>query len=425
MACRAPHWSTPRGTRKGIMTEFEKTAAAWALPPLGRGLPLIFLSILALVYAWLAIPLTLVPHSGLHTLFGGMVGNDFLSFYSVATMEWRHSAADAFDLARLTQLQSAISGTGLRLPFPYPPPFLLYVAPLAAMPYLTALYFWIGATAAPFVWIARRMSGLALPLVALAPPLVQNAIDGQNGALTASLFAGGLMALTGRRPALAGILFGLLSYKPQVFVLIPICLLAARQYRALAWVAATAAFLVLASLAAFGFDAWLKFLDALSQEMSFIRGGHLPVGRCPTVFMSFLEVTGSVTAANVAQGVSTLAAWAFVAWTWRRTDAVFPRALAFCVALPFSTPYMLEYDLAVWTLPASILLARLWRGEGSGPDFSGLALLWLSPSLIWLASLADLRGVVLAPLLLAPYAVWAVRRETPAVAQGEGVAAPA
>ena len=86
-----------------------------------------------------------------------MVGNDFLSFYSVATMEWRHSAADAFDLARLTQLQSAISGTGLRLPFPYPPPFLLYVAPLAAMPYLTALYFWIGATAAPFVWIARKL----------------------------------------------------------------------------------------------------------------------------------------------------------------------------------------------------------------------------------------------------------------------------
>jgi hypothetical protein len=86
---------------------------------------------------------------------------------------------------------------------------------------------------------------------------------------------------------------------------------------------------------------------------------------------------------------------------------------------------MLEYDLAVWALPASILLARLWRGEGSGPDFVGLALLWLSPSLIWLASLADLRGVVLAPLLLAPYAVWAVRRETPAVAQGEGVAAPA
>jgi hypothetical protein len=393
------------------MTETRKIAAAWAMPPLARGAPLILLGVLAVVYAWFALPLTLIPRSGFHNLSGGTVGNDFLAFYSAATMAWRGSAAEVFDIARLSALQNAISGTGQSLPFPYPPLFLLYAAPLAALPYLAALYFWIAATAAPFVWTTRRLSGLAAPLIALAPPLVQNAIDGQNGALTASLFAAGLMALATRRPALAGILFGFLAYKPQVFVLIPICLVAARQYRALSWLVATIAALLLASLVAFGVDAWMNFAGALSQQMTFISEGRLPVARCPTLFMSAFAATGSLTIANVVQGVSTLAAWALVAWAWRRTDGVFPRALAFCAALPLSTPYMLEYDLAVWALPASMLFARLWRGEGSGPDWAALPLLWLAPPLIWLASLGGLRGAVLAPLALAPYAIWAVRGE--------------
>src|SRR5262249_18565452 len=158
-------------------------------------------------------------------------------------------------------------------------------------------------------------------------PLIQNAIDGQNGALTASLFAAGLMALVMRRTALAGILFGFLIYKPQVFVLIPICLLAARQYRALFWLAATIAPLILSSLVAFGLDAWLHFIGALSQQMAFIREGRLPLGRCPTLFMAAFAATRSLAMANIVQGVSTLAAWTFVAWTWRRSEAVFPRAL--------------------------------------------------------------------------------------------------
>jgi Glycosyltransferase family 87 len=400
-----------------VMTDIRKIAVDWVGPPLARGLPLIFLCMVAIVYASLALPLTLIPRSGFHNLSGGTFGNDFLAFYSAATMTWRGLAAEVYDLARLTTLQNAISGTGESLPFPYPPFFLLYAAPFAAVSYLAALYLWIVATTAPFVWAAKRVSGFAL--VALAPPLIQNAIDGQNGALTASLFTLGLMALSARRPALAGILFGLLSYKPQVFVLIPICLLAARQYRALFWLAATIAALVLASLAAFGLDAWTNFVGALSQQMTFIREGRLPLGRCPTLFMAVFAATGNVTFANIVQGVSTLASWTLVAWAWRRTEAFFPRALAFCVALPLSTPYMLEYDLAVWALPASILFTRLWRGEGSGPDWAALTLLWLSPSLIWLASRAGVHGVATAPLALAAYAIWAISREPQSSAKGD------
>ncbi|MGA2044299.1 MAG: glycosyltransferase family 87 protein [Roseiarcus sp.] len=384
------------------------------LPPLRRGVPLVALCGLALAYAWVAIPMTLIPRAGWRTAFGGVVGNDFLAFYSAGLLALRHASADAYDVARLFAFQDAVSGTESHLPFPYPPHFLLLAAPFATLPYLPALVAWILATTAPFVLLVRKMSGLAVPLAALAPPLIQNAIDGQNGALTASLFAGGLMLLVGRRPLLAGAVFALLTYKPQVFVLIPICLLAAREYRAFAALVATGLALLVASFAAFGVDIWWRFAAYLPEQMTFILQGRLPVSRCPTIFMLIFEATGNVAAADVAQACSTLAAWALVWWSWRRTPAIFPRALVFCVALPLSTPYMLEYDLAVWALPAAILMMRCARGEGVGADWAALTALWLLPPAIWLMSLTGWHLSVLAVVALTPYAVWAVRRESPA-----------
>jgi arabinofuranan 3-O-arabinosyltransferase len=392
------------------MADITDTAGArssW--PPLRCGLPIVCLCLIALAYAWVAIPLALIPIRDLSVYSGGPAGNDFLAFYSAGLLAWRGRAADVYDLAKLFVAQDAISGTATHLPFPYPPHFLLYAAPLATMPYLPALYAWIGATSTPFVLLTRKASGLAAPLVALAPPLIQNAIDGQNGALTASLFAGGLLSLGSGRPILAGVLLTLLTYKPQVFVLIPICLLAAREYRALGAMVVTGVALLLASVAAFGVEIWRPFLDILPQQMAFILDGHLPVARCPTIFVLVWRATGSAVAAEIGQGVSTLAAWLLVARAWRRNEAIFPRALAFCVALPLSTPYMLEYDLAVWALPASILMVRLWRGEGVLADWLAFPLLWLGPTTIWLMGVAKLPYAALLVLPLVPYALRTLR----------------
>ena len=96
-------------------------------------------------------------------------------------------------------------------------------------------------------WFAfYRALRLAMPngrtlLLALATPAVfVNAVGGQNGTWTAALFGGGL-GLLDRRPIIAGSLLGLLIYKPQLGILIPIALLAGRRWQALAAAAATGA----------------------------------------------------------------------------------------------------------------------------------------------------------------------------------------
>ena len=65
---------------------------------------------------------------------------------------------------------------------------------------------------------------------------------GQNGFLTAALF-GRALAMLDRGPLLAGILFGLLVYKPQYGLMIPLVLVASGRWRCFAAAAATVALL--------------------------------------------------------------------------------------------------------------------------------------------------------------------------------------
>ena len=48
-----------------------------------------------------------------------------------------------------------------------------------------------------------------------------------------------------------------------------------------------------------------------------------------------------------------------------------------------ATPYLYEYDLALWSLPAAVLGARLWNGEGRGLDWPAFLLLALLPPAIF------------------------------------------
>src|SRR4029077_20364009 len=71
-------------------------------------------------------------------------------------------------------------------------------------------------------------------LLALAfPAVLINVGHGHNGFLTAALLGGGLVVLD-RRPLPAGILFGLMAYKPQFGLMIPIALAAGGYWRSFA-----------------------------------------------------------------------------------------------------------------------------------------------------------------------------------------------
>ena len=132
------------------------------------------------------------------------------------------------------------------------------------MPYALALAVWQVATLLLYLGSAladparRRPPARALRpicltrdrlwlLLALAFPAVfVNIGHGHNGFLTAALLGTALVALD-RRPIVAGMLFGLMAYKPQFGVMIPLVLIATGRWRAFAAAAATVLALALAT----------------------------------------------------------------------------------------------------------------------------------------------------------------------------------
>jgi alpha-1,2-mannosyltransferase len=112
-------------------------------------------------------------------------------------------------------------------------------------------------------WFRRsawtEVNPLWLVLALAFPAVFINLGHGHNGFLTAALIGAALVTLD-RRPLLAGVLLGLIAYKPQFGILFPLVLAATARWRTFAAAAATVAALALITTLAFGISVWDAFL---------------------------------------------------------------------------------------------------------------------------------------------------------------------
>ncbi len=277
---------------------------------------------------------------------------DFFAIWSYARFLGEHQAIALYDLAAL---HAAQVGWGMPAahtnPFPYPPSFILALWPLQGLSYWTALPVWLAVSFG--LYLVALLAGAARPHPAsvlaavLAPATTVTLVAGQSGFLAAALLVGGAR-LSFTRPVWAGVLFGLLTYKPQLGLLVPVALLAAGQWRCIAAATATTVILAAATAAAFGAAIWPAWLGALpdDQEM-FARSTH--GHRLMATILTNMEAFGApARVAEAAQAVGSFGAAAVVWACWRRG----PRDLAVaallagtCVALP----HAFIYDLPILT----------------------------------------------------------------------------
>ena len=153
----------------------------------------------------------------------------------------------------------------------------------------------------------------------------------------------------------------MLTLKPQFWILVPVVLIAAREWKALISSVAAAAVLVGISAAVFGVDAWQRWLDFAIGSFAAADAKWVEYGRMwgDSVYACVVAGTGSQTLANSAQAAAML----FAACATYR---------AFRLPLPF------DYKIAV-ALAGTILAAP----HSSLPDALLLAiaaLLWISQS---------------------------------------------
>ena len=184
---------------------------------------------------------------------GKPIGTDFVGFYSASRLALDGRPDLAYDVGAHWAAEKALFGPALGYTaFFYPPPALLISLPLALAPYFWSLAAWLAATGYAYYRVLRLYLPSLDPATFLAFPAVfVNAAHGQNGFLSAALIGGGLFAMD-RRPALAGVLFGAMAFKPHLALVIPFALVFARRWTSFAVAAAAAAAFSALSLAAFG-----------------------------------------------------------------------------------------------------------------------------------------------------------------------------
>jgi hypothetical protein len=276
----------------------------------------------------------------------------------------------------------------------YPPTFFLVLAPLALLPYRCAFITWdvvtlIGCVAVVYL-IVRRRAAIALTLA--APFSAWNFLAAQNGFLTASLLGGSLLFLE-RQPVLAGVFMGCLTYKPQYGILLPVALLASRQWRAISSAAVTAAVLAGASIALFGAEVWAAFPHGFAVQ------GELSLGADPDSNWGYLQTAyglirsphGPARLAWLAQGLVTLGGAVTVWIVWRSRTRYELKAAILSAAALLATPYAFAYDMAAVVIPAAFLASdQLSRGLLRGEKTMSIIL--FGAPLAVLATLGDNAG---------------------------------
>lgn len=347
---------------------------------------LLFLILVGLTLAtYIAFTLVAATHTHNRIGLGGTpLFYDFSVFHTVGSMADAGRATEAYDDAKMIAAERrAFPGNSLRLPWNYPPTFEMMLMPLGALPYVLAWLVWSGVLYGYYVLLARRLAVGPGPFLflLLAPGAAVNLFFGQNGILSTVLLGGGVLLL-GARPILAGILLGLIAYKPQLALLAPFALVAGREWRALSAAIVSQLAIMLLSLAVLGVDPWLAFLDKLLHPASVFSSSSSDWRAIPSLLIFARTLGLSSLVANLLHWSVAAGAAAATLWTWHKTKDGFARVAVLAAATLLVTPYLRAYDLALLILPAAVLLRA-----GSGPlDKIILFAAWLAPGLLMFIS---------------------------------------
>jgi hypothetical protein len=226
---------------------------------------------------------------------------------------------------------------------------------------------------------------------------------------TAALLIGGLINLD-RRPVLAGVLFGILTIKPQLGFLLPIMLLLTGRWRVIAAAAATAFALAALTAGLFGVSAWLEYvrLGLAVQHTVMTKGTGLFLSMMPTAFMNARVAELPLGVAWALQAIASAAAVGAVTWTyWRRRDPILSTALLVTASF-LATPYVANYDMVVF----GWVIAQLRERGGSRFDHRLALAVWWLPLTTMLLGVAGIPGSC---LVLVAFAARLIQR----LAKGE------
>ena len=352
----------------------------WLTASRMRAYCLILLGLSVLVFAgWI------VAADGLISRDGQPIGADFSNVYAAGSLTWKGRSAEAYAPALQHAAEKAVFD-GREVPFygwHYPPFFFAIAVLVAAVPYAWGLTIWLVASFAGYLAAIRAILPRRETLLVAAafPAVFVNVGHGQNGFLTAALL-GGALHWRDRRPWLAGVLIGLLAYKPQFGILIPIALLAGGRWRTIGAATATVAALVAVSFVLLGSGIWHAFADSMNFTQTVVlEQGGTGWQKIQSIFSAVRAWGASVPIAYAAQATLFAMLAASIAWLWHSDAAIELKAAALALGSLLATPYVLDYDFVVLAVAIAFFARHGLRHGFRDFEISLLAAAWIVPLL--------------------------------------------
>lgn len=377
-----------------------------------------------------------------------MLGHDFLPFYTAGTFARTGHADQLYNLHAVRRFEQQVAAkNSLELgpsfgPFWNPPFYAWVFAPLSQMPYRSALLVWTGINLAALLIAITLLihmlppqvgwrSWLLVPaLIAVSMPFVQAISHAQNTFISLMLVAAVVTAWRARWDVTAGILCGLLFYKPQLAAVVAAVLVISRGMRVCLGLSFTLGVLVLTTAVSMP-DAIGDYLHRLPQNLHFMQIQNDYLWERHVTIKAFwrlliqgrgageplLIVQALTIACAAAVGITLLMAarnsrlqQADDCWSGENRALRRDRLVAATItAMPLLMPFYFDYDLLLLAIPAVLFAGEvLARPVGAllTRDDTRLLRAWAA-LFLWLLinpGVARMSGVNVSVILLATVA---------------------
>jgi hypothetical protein len=271
---------------------------------------------------------------------------------------------------------------------PYPPPFLMLSTPFLWVPPHWVYAAWLLAGIAALTVAARaiKLPWPAIFLTLVSPAGLFCMVQGQTGIfISAALLLG--LGLAETQPVIAGIAAGCVIMKPQFGVLLPVCYLAARNWRAFTAAAASAVALCLLPTLIFGIGVWRLFFTHHVGAAQSLVGAPWPQDyelTMITVLMTCRSLHAGLALASAIQAAVSVAVAGATWWLWqprRQLDRITRLAVTLCLVM-LVTPYAYIYDL-----PALTLAIAAYTITGRPGGLAVMTLFWVVTAIYGLLSI--------------------------------------
>jgi hypothetical protein len=311
------------------------------------------------------------------------LGIDYADYYAAGRMVLEGDLDRVYDhLAHHAVLERLFGEIPYLLAWIYPPTFLLPIVPLSLLPFQLSYPIWMVITfipAALSVFYLADRNKFAPLCYLLFPGTFLNIRWGQNGFLTAALIGFGIYFVESS-PLLAGLMFGLLTFKPQMALVPFAILLLTKKWKALGWSVFFAFALALLSAVVFGIETWVSFFVSSPGNAARLAESWINTNwGIPTLSTALrcLGLSGIALYCSLAV-VAILSLYACVR-VWRATRVFSLRAGAMVICLFLAFPYVSLYDFAIFGVPMTLLFFD-WQAKREYAFHPALlCLLWLLP----------------------------------------------